>query len=258
MLTRRRWEAQGGDRELVYDVALWGFPAGVIGGRLYFLATSWNQVPAHWWGPFAIWKGGLGIWAGSRSGRSSGSGACAAPARACPASWTRERPVCSSRRRSGGSATTSTRSSSADRRRCRGRCGWTPRTAPRDIRGHDLPADVPLRDDLQPRLRRLPDLARAHRPDQTPGPVRALRRRIQRVSHLGGDAADRPLALSLRPAHEPLRRGALDARGRASWFVAAAAPAGRPPRGRERRTAGAPTRAARSRTHSAEDLQPTQ
>jgi prolipoprotein diacylglyceryl transferase len=64
MITRRRWEARGGDRELVYEVALWGFPAGVIGGRLYFLATSWNQVPPHWWGPFAIWKGGLGIWGG--------------------------------------------------------------------------------------------------------------------------------------------------------------------------------------------------
>jgi prolipoprotein diacylglyceryl transferase len=64
MLTRRRWEARGGNRELVYDVALWGFPAGVIGGRLYFLITSWNQVPPHWWGPFAIWTGGLGIWGG--------------------------------------------------------------------------------------------------------------------------------------------------------------------------------------------------
>jgi prolipoprotein diacylglyceryl transferase len=64
LLTGRRWEAQGGERELVYDVALWGFPAGVIGGRLYFLATSWNQVPHHWWGPFAIWTGGLGIWGG--------------------------------------------------------------------------------------------------------------------------------------------------------------------------------------------------
>ena len=64
MLTRRRWEAVGGNRELVYDVALWGFPAGIIGGRLYFLATSWDQVPPHWWGPFAVWKGGLGIWGG--------------------------------------------------------------------------------------------------------------------------------------------------------------------------------------------------
>jgi len=64
IITRRRWEALGGNRDLVYDVAIWGFPAGIIGGRLYFLATSWNQVPPHWWGPFAIWKGGLGIWGG--------------------------------------------------------------------------------------------------------------------------------------------------------------------------------------------------
>jgi prolipoprotein diacylglyceryl transferase len=64
MIARRRWEKLGGNRELVYDVALWGFPAGLIGGRLYFLATSWNEVPDHWWGPFAIWKGGLGIWGG--------------------------------------------------------------------------------------------------------------------------------------------------------------------------------------------------
>ena len=63
-VTRRRWEALGGDRELVYEVAMWGFPAGVVGGRLYFLATSWNQVPRHWWGPFAIWDGGMGIWGG--------------------------------------------------------------------------------------------------------------------------------------------------------------------------------------------------
>jgi prolipoprotein diacylglyceryl transferase len=64
LITVRRWEAVGGSREVVYDVALWGFPAGLIGGRLYFLATSWNEVPSHWWGPFAVWDGGLGIWGG--------------------------------------------------------------------------------------------------------------------------------------------------------------------------------------------------
>jgi prolipoprotein diacylglyceryl transferase len=67
-MTVRRWEARGGDRALVYEVALWGFPAGLIGGRLYFLATSWSQVPDHWWGPFAIWQGGLGIWGGIAAG----------------------------------------------------------------------------------------------------------------------------------------------------------------------------------------------
>ena len=63
-ITARRWAAQGGDRELPTRVAIWAVPAGVIGGRLYYLATSWNEVPDHWWGPFAVWKGGLGIWGG--------------------------------------------------------------------------------------------------------------------------------------------------------------------------------------------------
>ena len=72
VITVRRWEAKGGNRELVYEVGLWGFPAGLIGGRLYFLATSWNEVPPHWWGPFAVWKGGLGIWGGIAGGTLTG------------------------------------------------------------------------------------------------------------------------------------------------------------------------------------------
>src|SRR5919201_4446336 len=71
-ITTKRWEAGGGSRELVFEVALWGFPAGLIGGRLYFLATSWNEVPGHWWGPLAIWKGGLGIWGGIAAGTLAG------------------------------------------------------------------------------------------------------------------------------------------------------------------------------------------
>jgi prolipoprotein diacylglyceryl transferase len=63
-IVRRRWEAQGGSRELVYDVALWGFPAGVLGGRLYYLVTTPGDSFDHWWGPFALWHGGLGIWGG--------------------------------------------------------------------------------------------------------------------------------------------------------------------------------------------------
>jgi prolipoprotein diacylglyceryl transferase len=63
-ITIHRWEARGGSRALVYDVAMWGFPAGVIGGRLYFDLTSSGEVPAHWWGAFAAWDGGMGIWGG--------------------------------------------------------------------------------------------------------------------------------------------------------------------------------------------------
>jgi prolipoprotein diacylglyceryl transferase len=71
-IVTRRWEARGGSRVLVHEVALWGFPAGLIGGRLYFLATSWNEVPHHWWGPFAVWHGGLGIWGGIAGGTLAG------------------------------------------------------------------------------------------------------------------------------------------------------------------------------------------
>ncbi|HEY6695141.1 MAG TPA: prolipoprotein diacylglyceryl transferase [Solirubrobacteraceae bacterium] len=63
-ITGRRWVAQGGSRDLVYDVALWGFPAGIVGGRLYYLATTPGDSFDHWWGPLAVWHGGLGIWGG--------------------------------------------------------------------------------------------------------------------------------------------------------------------------------------------------
>ena len=67
-ITVRRWEARGGSRELVYEVALWGFPAGLVGGRLYFDLTSFAEMPHTWWGPFAVWDGGLGIWGGIAAG----------------------------------------------------------------------------------------------------------------------------------------------------------------------------------------------
>src|SRR4051812_49793177 len=60
----RRWEARGGSRALVEECAIWGFPAGLLGGRIYHVITSWDEVPHTWWGPFAVWKGGLGIWGG--------------------------------------------------------------------------------------------------------------------------------------------------------------------------------------------------
>jgi prolipoprotein diacylglyceryl transferase len=64
-LTGRRWVAWGGDWDLVYRMAVWGVIAGIVGARIYHLITSWNQDPAihaHWYGPFAVWEGGLGIW----------------------------------------------------------------------------------------------------------------------------------------------------------------------------------------------------
>ena len=67
-ITGRRWVARGGDWDLIFRCGVWGVGAGIVGARLYHLATSWNEVPDQWWGPFAIWKGGLGIWGGIAAG----------------------------------------------------------------------------------------------------------------------------------------------------------------------------------------------
>jgi prolipoprotein diacylglyceryl transferase len=63
-LTGYRWVKWGGDWDLVFRVAVWGVAAGIVGARLYHDITSWNEVPDHWWGPFAVWQGGLGVWGG--------------------------------------------------------------------------------------------------------------------------------------------------------------------------------------------------
>jgi prolipoprotein diacylglyceryl transferase len=72
LVVRRLWRARGGDPELVLTVALWGVPAGIIGGRLYHDITSWNEVPHNWWGWIAVWQGGLGIWGGIVCGVAGG------------------------------------------------------------------------------------------------------------------------------------------------------------------------------------------
>jgi prolipoprotein diacylglyceryl transferase len=62
IMTRRRWAAAGGDPELIWDVAVWSVPAGIIGGRIYFDITTPMDIPHVWYGVFAVWSGGLGIW----------------------------------------------------------------------------------------------------------------------------------------------------------------------------------------------------
>lgn len=61
----RRWRARGGRAGTVVDIAVWAVPFGVIGGRLYHVATDWYK----YFGPgrnpveaLYIWNGGLGIW----------------------------------------------------------------------------------------------------------------------------------------------------------------------------------------------------
>jgi prolipoprotein diacylglyceryl transferase len=72
-ITARRWAAVGGDRQLVYDVAIWAVPAGIIGARIYFDITTPFDIPHHWWGPLAVWSGGLGVWGGIAGGALAGA-----------------------------------------------------------------------------------------------------------------------------------------------------------------------------------------
>jgi prolipoprotein diacylglyceryl transferase len=63
-LTWIRWQRRGGDPDLVLRTAVWGVAAGIVGARAYHDITNWNEVPHKWWGPFAVWQGGLGVWGG--------------------------------------------------------------------------------------------------------------------------------------------------------------------------------------------------
>ena len=66
VVTDRRWVRRGGTMGLTYDIAMWAVPFGIVGGRLYHLATDWKT----YFGPdgeglgeaVRIWNGGLGIW----------------------------------------------------------------------------------------------------------------------------------------------------------------------------------------------------
>ena len=72
MIGDRRWVARGGERGVIYDIALWAVPFGLIGGRLYHLATDWRTYFGDGGaGPIAALTY-LGRWPGNLGGRRSG------------------------------------------------------------------------------------------------------------------------------------------------------------------------------------------
>jgi prolipoprotein diacylglyceryl transferase len=74
-LTGRRWVKWGGDWDLIFRMAVWGVIAGIVGARIYHLITNWEDpaIHAHWYGPFAVWEGGLGVWGGITLGVLAGA-----------------------------------------------------------------------------------------------------------------------------------------------------------------------------------------
>jgi prolipoprotein diacylglyceryl transferase len=63
--TERRFVARGGEPGTVTDIAVFAVPFGLVGGRLYHVATDWPTYFGPGGDPVAalyIWQGGLGIW----------------------------------------------------------------------------------------------------------------------------------------------------------------------------------------------------
>jgi prolipoprotein diacylglyceryl transferase len=61
----RRWQARGGRPGEVQDLAVWAVPFGLVGGRLYHVATDHERyfgAAGDPWQILYVWRGGLGVW----------------------------------------------------------------------------------------------------------------------------------------------------------------------------------------------------
>ena len=61
----RRWVARGGRPGEVQDLAVWAVPFGLVGGRLYHVATDHERyfgAAGDPWQILYVWRGGLGVW----------------------------------------------------------------------------------------------------------------------------------------------------------------------------------------------------
>ena len=61
-MIERRWVRWGHDKREWQDVVVWIVIGGVVGARLYHVATDSEKFTGDWLRVFAIWKGGLSIW----------------------------------------------------------------------------------------------------------------------------------------------------------------------------------------------------
>ncbi|MCY7395123.1 MAG: prolipoprotein diacylglyceryl transferase [Nocardioides sp.] len=64
-LSERRWVARGGRAGDMQDLAIWGVPFGIVGARIYHVATDSSLYFGEGrnpWDALALWRGGLGVW----------------------------------------------------------------------------------------------------------------------------------------------------------------------------------------------------
>jgi prolipoprotein diacylglyceryl transferase len=62
VIAGRRWVRWGHERREFDDVVVWIVLGGIIGARLYHVATDYEKFEGDWLRVFEIWRGGLSIW----------------------------------------------------------------------------------------------------------------------------------------------------------------------------------------------------
>jgi len=64
IFTERRWGSWGHERRQWQEIVVIAVVAGIIGARLYHVATDYEKFENDWLRVFQLWKGGLSIWGG--------------------------------------------------------------------------------------------------------------------------------------------------------------------------------------------------
>jgi prolipoprotein diacylglyceryl transferase len=62
LISERRWQRWGHERREIGDMIVVVVISGVVGARLYHVATDYQLFTHHWIRVFEIWRGGLSIW----------------------------------------------------------------------------------------------------------------------------------------------------------------------------------------------------
>src|SRR5688572_18249391 len=62
MITERRWKRWGHDPREWQSVVIVTVILGLVGARLYHVATDYEKFEGDWLRVFQVWKGGLSIW----------------------------------------------------------------------------------------------------------------------------------------------------------------------------------------------------
>ncbi|HEV3452732.1 MAG TPA: prolipoprotein diacylglyceryl transferase [Acidimicrobiia bacterium] len=62
LIAERRWQRWGHDRREIADIVVVVVIFGVVGARLYHVATDYQLFEGHWIRVLEIWRGGLSIW----------------------------------------------------------------------------------------------------------------------------------------------------------------------------------------------------